>query len=304
MIETLRAGVIGAGVFGGYHAQKWAGFDDAELTAIFDSHPERADALAARFGARAFADLSAFFDAVDVVSIATPAVSHGPRALQALKAGKPVYIEKPLAVTPNDADAIVAEAARRGLVVACGFSERVAIEAIGLFAIPEKPALIEATRLGAPSPRNQDVSVVLDLMIHDLDIALRLAGGSALTVEAEGVAGATGLLDEVRAEITFDSGVLARLHASRVAPAAERRTRITYPSGAVDIDFVAGELRNGTDFPLDPHFAATPASRDRLNASLARFLSAVRGEGGVVADARDGARALDLALAVEQAVEN
>jgi predicted dehydrogenase len=303
MARTLRAGVIGAGVFGGYHAQKWAGFEDAELTAIFDSHPERAEALAARFGSRAFDDLPAFFDAVDLVSITTPAISHGPRALQALKAGKPVYIEKPLAVTPNDADAIVAEAARRGLVVACGFSERVAMEAIGLFAVSDRPSLIEATRLGAPSPRNQDVSVVLDLMIHDLDIALRLAAGSALTVEAEGVAGATGLLDEVRAEITFDSGVVARLHASRVAPAADRRMRIAYQTGTVDIDFVSGALGNATSFPLDPQFAATPASRDRLNASLARFVSAVRGDGVVVADARDGVRALDLALAVEQAAE-
>jgi predicted dehydrogenase len=303
MAEALRAGVIGAGVFGGYHAQKWAGFDDAELTAFFDSHPERAEALAAKFGAQAFADLPAFFDAVDVVSITTPAVSHGPRALQALKAGKSVYIEKPLAVTPNDADAIVAEAARRGLVVACGFSERVAIEAIGLFGASERPSLIEATRLGSPSPRNQDVSVVLDLMIHDIDIALRLAGGAPLTVEAEGVRGVAGLLDEVRAEITFDSGVVVRLHASRVAPAADRRMRIAYPAGTVDIDFVAGELGNATNFPLDAGFAATAASRDRLNASLARFLAAVRGEGCVLADARDGARALDLALAVEQAAD-
>jgi predicted dehydrogenase len=304
MTETLRAGVIGAGVFGGYHAQKWAGFDGVALTAIFDSHPERAEALAARFGARAFNELPAFFDAADVVSITTPAISHGPRALQALKAGKPVYIEKPLAVTPNEADAIVAEAARRKLVVACGFSERVAIEAIGLLAVTERPIMIEATRLGAPSPRNQDVSVVLDLMIHDLDIALRLAGGAPLTVEAEGVAGATGLLDEVRAEITFDSGVVARLHTSRVAPAADRRMRITYQSGTVDIDFVAGKLANSTNFPLDPDFAATPVARDRLNASLARFLAAVRGEGRVLADARDGALALDLALAVEQAADN
>ena len=304
MAEILRAGVIGAGVFGGYHAQKWANFDGVALTAVLDSHPDRAEALAADFGARAFNDLSPFFDAVDVVSIATPAVSHGPCALQALRAGKPVYIEKPLAVTPSDADAIVAEASRRGLVVACGFSERAAIEATGLFAAPERPTLIEATRLGAPSPRNQDVSVVLDLMIHDLDIALRLAGGAPLTVEAEGVAGDTGLLDEVRAEITFDNGALVRLHASRVASAAVRRMRFTYPPETVEVDFLTGELRNGTRFPLDPDFAATAASRDRLNASLARFLSAVKGDGCVLADAGDGARALDLALAVEQAAND
>ena len=296
--------MIGAGVFGGYHAQKWAGFEDAELTAIFDSHPERAEALAARFGAQAFTELVRVFSPRWTSSRSPPRPSAtAQRALQALKAGKAVYIEKPLAVTPGDADAIVAEAARRGLVVACGFSERAAMEAIGLFAVQGRPSLIEATRLGAPSPRNQDVSVVLDLMIHDIDIALRLTGAAPLTVEAEGVRGVTGLLDEVRAEITFDSGVVARLHASRVAPAADRRMRIAYQSGIVDIDFVAGALGNSTNFPLDPNFAATPASRDRLNASLARFLGAVRGGGSVLADARDGARALDLALAVEQAAD-
>jgi predicted dehydrogenase len=301
MAETLRAGVIGAGVFGGYHAQKWASFEGVALTAIFDSHPERAEDLAARFGARAFVDLAAFLDAVDVVSITTPAVSHGPRALQALKAGKPVYIEKPLAVNPGEADAIAAEAASRGLIVACGFSERVAIEAIGLFAVTERPLLIEATRLGAPSPRNQDVSVVLDLMIHDIDIVLALAGGAPLTVEAEGRSGASGLLDEVRAEITFESGTVSRLHASRVAAAGERIMRIAYSSGDVQIDFVRGSLTDGAALGLNSGFAESLAARDRLSTSLARFLAAVRRRGAVLADARDGVRALDLALAVEQA---
>ncbi len=301
MVETLRAGVVGAGVFGGYHAEKWANLPGARLAAVFDSHPERAEALASRFGGEAFTDFVAFLEAVDLVSVTSPAVSHGARALQVLRAGKPAYIEKPLAVTLADADAIVGEASKRGLIVACGFSERIAFEAIGLRAADARPSMIEATRLGAPSPRNQDVSVVLDLMIHDIDLALVLAGGAPLTVEAEGTAGATGLLDEAWAEITFDSGMVARLRASRVAPAADRTMRIGYPSGEVLIDFVRGELVNGSALDLDAGFATTPGSKDRLAVSLGRFLAAVKGDGRVLADAQDGARALDLALAVEQA---
>ena len=193
MIGTMKAGVVGAGVFGGYHAEKWATLPGATLVAVFDTDAERAAALAVKTGGEPFTDLGLFLESVDLVSIASPAVTHGALALQVLRAGKPVYVEKPLAVSLEDADAVAREASQRGLVVACGFLERVAFEAIGLLDAPTRPSMIEATRLGAPSARNQDVSVVLDLMIHDLDLVLALAGGPPLTVEAEGSFGETGL---------------------------------------------------------------------------------------------------------------
>lgn len=301
MADELRAGVIGAGVFGGYHAAKWAAMDGAVLTAIFDPHPERAQALSERVGGKAFDDLGSFFDAVDLVSITSPAVSHGARAAQALRAGKHVYIEKPLAVTLDEADAIQREAARRGLRVACGFSERIAIEAIGLDGRTPPPLLIEATRFGPSSPRNQDVSVVLDLMIYDIDLALFFAAAAPLTVEAEGVMGAGGLLDTARAEVTFGIGTVAILQASRIAEVPSRVLKLTYGSGIVEIDFIAGTLKNDTSFPLNAEFAASPGAKDRLARSLQRFLTTVDGGDCLVADAADGARALDLALAVEQA---
>ena len=298
---TVRAGVIGAGVFGGHHARKWSTLPGAALTAVYDTHPERAEALAASAGGRGYADLEAFFDAVDVVSITSPAVSHGAKALQALRAGKHIYVEKPLAVTLTEADAIAAEASKRSLVVACGFSERVALEQIGVWNAPEPLLMLEARRLGSASQRNQDVSVVLDLMIHDIDLAGGLAGGAALTVEAEGDAGATGLLDTATAEITFATGLLARLQASRISDRVERTLRLTYPSGVVVVDLVAGTLTNRAAFDLNPAFAASPEARDRLGASMARFLGAVRGGAGPFAGVEEGARALEIALAVEQA---
>lgn len=183
--DVLKAGVVGAGVFGGYHAKKYVELDGVELVAVFDIDLARAQALAEPLGARAFDDMAAFLAAIDVVTVATPAVHHAKAGLAALKAGKPVYSEKPLAVTPADADALVAAAAKAGLSLACGHQERVVFQAMGLLDIPEPPLRLEAVRRGTPSDRNLDVSVVLDLMIHDIDLALALCDGEPVTVEGE-----------------------------------------------------------------------------------------------------------------------
>ncbi|HEY5105803.1 MAG TPA: Gfo/Idh/MocA family oxidoreductase [Caulobacteraceae bacterium] len=303
MASILRAGVIGAGVFGGYHAGQYVKAARVRLSAVIDTHADRASALAARFGAIAFDDLARFLEAVDLVSIVSPATAHAPAALACLRAGKPIYVEKPIATSLEDADAIVAEAAGRGLVVACGFLERAAFEAMGLFDVPQSPLRMEAARLGPPSPRNLDVSVVTDLMIHDLDLALRLSRGAPLAVEAEGACATHALLDTVEAEVSFDDGFTAVLTASRVAEDRRRTMRLVYPSGDLTIDFLRHRFTNATGFELNEAYGETPAGRDRLGASLGAFLAAVRGEAPrPLADAVDGARALDLALAVEQAV--
>jgi len=304
MTSPLRAGVIGAGVFGGYHAAKWAGFDGVSLTSVYDVHAERAQALADRHGAAATVDAASFFEAVDVVSVASPAHTHAGWAIAALKAGKPVYVEKPLATDLTDGDHLVQESAARGLVLACGFLERAAFQAIGLLRAPEAPIFLQAVRAGAASPRNLDVSVVLDLMIHDLDLALAIGRGQPFAVEGQGDRTIHELIDRAEAEVIFDDGFTARFRASRVAAAPERTMRIVYPSGEVRIDFLNGLFENTTAFPLDGGFAATPAGQDRLGASLMEFLRTVRGEAArPLADAQDGLRALDLALAVEQAVD-
>jgi predicted dehydrogenase len=302
MTSTLRAGVIGAGVFGGYHAAKYAELPDVTLAAVLDPHPERARALVERFGGRVFAHLDGFLGAVDVVSIAAPAIHHGALTRAVLHGGKPVYVEKPIATSLEDADAIVAAAHTGGLTVACGFLERAAFAAMGLYEIPHAPLRMECARLGPPSPRNLDVSVVIDLMIHDLDLALHLTASEALTVEAEGARVANDRLDQASAEVTFEDGFLASFRASRVAERRERNLTLVYPEGEVRLDLLAHTLENTTPWRLDAGFEETAAGRDRLGASLAAFLTAVRGEGRPLADAVDGARALDLALAVEQAV--
>jgi predicted dehydrogenase len=303
MTTVLKAGVVGAGVFGGYHAGKYAELEGVTLAAVLDTHPDRAEVLAARHGASGFTDMAAFLAAVDIVSVASPATHHAGPALAALAAGKATYVEKPIATSLEDVDAILTEAAARNLTVACGFLERAAFRVMGLFDIPEAPRLLEAVRLGPPSPRNLDVSVVIDLMIHDLDLALALSAAEPMAVEAEGAATANTLLDHVDAEVNFDDGFTALFRASRVADQRERSMRLVYPSGEVRVDFLTHSFENTTPFVLNADYDETPAGKDRLGASIAAFLAAVRGEAqSPLATGLDGAKALDLALAVEQAV--
>ncbi|MDB5469311.1 MAG: oxidoreductase [Caulobacter sp.] len=296
MTKLLKAGVVGSGVFGGYHARKYAEMEGIELVGIYDLHPERCFDMANQYGAEAYGDLDDLLKVADIITVATPATTHAPLALQCLGAGKSVYIEKPLATTLEDADRLIQAAAKAGLVLACGHQERVVSQAMGLLDIPERPLRLEAVRKGTPSIRSKDVSVVLDLMIHDIDLALALTDAEPFTVEAEGD------VDEITGEASFEDGFTAVFTAARNAAARERTMRIVYPSGVLEIDFVTREFRNSTPFELNQNFTETPAGRDPLGTSVQGFVNAVLGRSPrPVVTGEEAARALDLGLAVEQA---
>lgn len=294
MDKTLKAGVAGAGVFGGYHAKKYAQLDGVILAAVFDLDLSRAEAMAGPLGAQAFDNYAVFLNAVDVVTVTTPAIAHAAPALAALLAGKHTYVEKPLAVTASDAAELVAAAQAGDLVLAVGHQERVVFTAMGLFDMPDAPVRLEAVRRGPPSPRNLDVSTALDLMVHDIDLGLALARGALSTVTASGSA------DTLVAEAVFSDGFVARFEASRVAPERHRTMKLVYPTGEVEIDFLTRAFRNTTGFPLLEDFAETPAGLDPLGASVQAFLEAAAGRAprpavtGVEAQA-----ALNLALAAD-----
>jgi len=300
MAESLRGGVIGAGVFGGYHARQYATLPGSVLSAVLDTHPDRAARVAMPLGGRGFHELEAFLEAVDVVTIASPATFHAEQALAVLAAGKPVYIEKPIAISVADAERVRAAGAAKGLVVACGHQERVLFRAMGLLDVPEQPLLLEAWRHGPPSDRSRDVSAVLDLMVHDLDLALAISAAEPVTAEGEGMR-IDGVWDVARSEVSFEDGFTAIFDVSRQAQERKRNMRVVYPSGEVEIDFLTRAFRNTTPFTLNPDFADTPAARNPLGASVEGFLQAVRGEAPrPVVSAEEAIRALDLAIAVEQ----
>ena len=206
-------------------------------------------------------------------------------------------MEKPLATDLETADKILAEAAKRKLVVAVGHQERAVFKAMGLFDIPEEPIRLEAVRLGTPSERNRDVSATLDLMVHDIDLALSLAKGEPVTVEAEGDD------DAAKAEITFDSGLVANFEVSRIAPVRKRTMKVVYALGVVEIDFLTREFKNSTPYDLNANFAETPAGKDPLGVSVSAFLDAVRGKADrPLVTGEEAARALDVTLGVEEAI--
>ena len=190
-------------------------------------------------------------------------------------------------------------AAAKGLVVACGHQERVQFRAMGLLDIPEQPLRLEALRHGPPSERSRDVSAVLDLMVHDIDLALALSAADPVTAEGEGTLSSDGVWDIARSEVSFDDGFSALFDVSRQAPERRRTMRIVYPSGEIDIDFVARTFRNTTPFALNTAYAETPAGQDPLGASVEGFLAAVRVARPwprPIVTAEEAIHALDLAL--------
>jgi len=270
------------------------------LSGVLDTHPDRAARVAMPLGGRGFHEMDEFLEAVDVVTIASPATFHAGQALAVLAAGKPVYIEKPVAISVADAERVRVAAAARGLVVACGHQERVLFRAMGLLDVPEQPLLLEAWRHGPPSDRSRDVSAVLDLMVHDLDLALSISAADPVTAEGEGMR-FDGVWDVARSEVSFEDGFTAVFDVSRQAAERKRTMRVVYPSGEVEIDFLTRAFRNTTPFTLNPDFAETPAAKDPLGASVEGFLKAVRGEAPrPIVTAEEAIRALDLAIAVEQ----
>ncbi len=295
----VRIGIVGAGVFGGYHAQKFAASVHAEFVGVTDMRLEAAEKLVAKVGKGAaftsFDDLAARCDAL---VIATPASTHAMLARRALEAGKHALVEKPLALTGVEARALAGLALERDLVLQVGHQERLVFAAMGLLSTPERPRRIEAVRAGPRSPdgRCEDVSVVFDLMIHDLDLAAELFGGDASTATGYGRSAHTDLLDEASAELIFPNGV-ARLTASRCAPARKRSMKIEYPSGRVEIDFLTREVINETPFDIRLDVSATLP--DPLGAADEAFLASIQGRAASPVTGGVGARAAGLAELVE-----
>ncbi|MGE0045316.1 MAG: Gfo/Idh/MocA family protein, partial [Hyphomonadaceae bacterium] len=299
---SLKAGVIGAGAFGRHHARKYSEDQRVTLTGVFDPDSERAEMLAELHHVRAFETPEALVAACDVVTIASPPTTHAAMARLALDAGKHTLIEKPLAVDPIDGADLVARAAARSVVLAVGHQERLVLEAIGLLDVPERPTLIEATRAGPRSGRSADVSVTMDLMIHDVDVALALIGEAATSWDARGKRTQGAVADELRAEARFASGAEAHFFASRIAEERARSMRLVYPSGEVRVDFVAKTFENETPFALDPQFMDRPDAQDSLGANVRRFIDVILGERErVPATGNDGLAALQLAHKFDQA---
>ena len=298
MTEKVKCGVVGAGVFGGYHANKLAAHPCIDFIGIYDAYKLPAQNLAAKHSVKAFESFEHLLEEIDAVILAAPARFHGELAIAALEAGKHCLIEKPIASQLEQAQRIIDLALAHNLIVQIGHQERFVAQAIGLDKIPERPLAIEAQRLGPPTDRGSDVSVTLDLMTHDLDLVLMLMGHMPNGVEGETRSENTPFSDETRSRLRF-GGTQVTLMASRLAPDYKRVMEITYPSGRVSIDFNAKTLSHDTPFDLNADFADCPSAMDSLGAATDGFVIAILGEADVVVSAQEGFNALKLALQID-----
>jgi predicted dehydrogenase len=297
-MTRLRAGVLGAGAFGRIHARKYAEDARVHFVGVFDPDDERASQLADTHGAEAFASLDALLNKIEILTIASPPSFHAANARAALLAGKHVLVEKPLATDATLGAELVAIAAANTCVLACGHQERLAM---GLFDAPERPTRIESVREGPWTGRSADVSVTLDLMVHDLDLALKLMGRSADRVTATAHAEHGKAADAIEATLGFGDAE-AVFTSSRIAADRKRTMRAVYPSGEIRIDFLARTFENTTSFPLNAAFAETRIGADPLGANVSIFIDAVLGVAPrPVVNGEEALAVLKLALDVDRA---
>jgi len=311
----LRVGVIGVGALGWHHARHLAAMPDATLAAVYDILPDRTARAARELGARACRSREELLDLVEAVTVAVPTTAHAEVGLAALDAALPVLMEKPLASTLEEADALIAAAERRGTPLQVGHIERFnrAIRAAEPYL--DRPAFIEGERLAPFHPRGTDVPVVLDLMVHDLDLILHLARGAAATdVRANGTTVLSGLLDVAHARVEFASGLVASVTASRIAEERVRRMRVFQEDGYLSLDLATGRgefLRLRRRWvpaavcdlsDIAERISLEAPAADALGLELRSFLRAARGEHAAIVGGREGRAALELALQVTDAV--
>lgn len=310
---------MGVGGLGFHHARIMRDLPAVKFGGFFDSRPERASAVAAELAVTAHDSLDALLSQVDAVTIAVPTPAHFDVAGRAIAQGKHVLIEKPITTTVAEADELLAAARKNGVIVQIGHVERfnAAIRA----ALPhiDEPRFIQSERLAPFNPRGSDVAVVLDLMIHDIDLILTLAVGDAESIAAVGVPVLTPTVDIANARITFASGAVANITASRISRERVRKIRIFQKTGYLSLDLAAG---TGEFFrlnrilppeklasaPLDfsqfvERVELTAPQGEPLRLEFESFARALTGEAPPVVTGEDGRRALDVALKIVREIE-
>ena len=304
MSDKLRIGVIGVGHLGQHHARLLAGLENVTLAGIVDINASRAQEIAGKYGTRTFAATSDLVGHVDAVTIATPTVTHIDIAMPFIEAGVAVLIEKPLAVGLEEADRLLEAAARTGTIVATGHTERFNPAVAAALPLVTSPRFVEIHRLGTFPERSLDIDVIFDLMIHDLDLLLAVAGSDVVAIDAVGVSVLTPRVDIANARIRFASGCIANVTASRISRDRVRKARFFSHDAYVSIDYAAQEVEV---YRLIPHDGGRPAIQggrlevvndEPLRLELADFADAVRSGRPAGVTGHDGRAALALATRV------
>jgi predicted dehydrogenase len=309
-MKKIKSAVIGAGYLGKFHAEKYAGLPDCELVAVVDVNQQAAEEIAQKYQTQALTDYRQLLGQVDAVSIVVPTTLHHKVALDFINHGAHVLVEKPITVTVEEADELIAAAKANHVLLQVGHLERFNPAVMGLDHLPDKPLFIESHRLSPFNPRANDVSVVLDLMIHDIDIILALADSEIARLDASGTPVLTKGTDIANARIVFKSGCVANVTASRVSMKMERKMRMFRPSCYVSVDFqnrvlTQHQIGDKEMFPGIPDIKtneSTFENGDALLEEIKSFLHCIKTGEEPLVSGESGKRALEVAIQISQLI--
>lgn len=311
-MAELTAAVVGAGRLGAFHAQKYAATPGVRLKYVVDVDRERAGQVAAASGAIVLGDYRELKGKVDLVSVATPSLTHFGIAADLLAADIDVLLEKPMTATVEEARQLVALAGRSDRILQVGHLERFNPAIVHLRSILRAPRFVECHRLSPFTERGTDVDVILDLMIHDLDVILSLCATEIVSVEAIGVAVLTDRVDVANARLRFSDGMIANLNTSRVAHKRERKIRFFQPDAYISVDYEARAVQIYRKSPPAPgsHYPVISADlvelqdSDPLADEIASFVASVRTRGAPAVSARDGLRVIEVCERINAAMNS
>ena len=311
-MKKIRAAVVGVGYLGRFHAQKYARIANCELVAVVDSSPEVRERVAAELGTRAVADPAALLGEVDAVSIATPTAAHFPIARQLLAGGAHVLVEKPITETPDEARELIRLAAERGCVLQVGHLERFNAAILAAEPYLRTARFVECHRLAPYRERGTDVNVVLDLMIHDIDIIQTIVGAAVTSIDAIGTPVFSEEVDIANARLHFANGCVANVTASRVSMKTERKLRLFSPhdEAYLSIDLQQKILTLIRKRPGAPSAGQLPVTieeqsfdqGDALAAEIESFLDSIRSGRPPVVSGEAGLWALETAIRITEQV--
>lgn len=309
--KIIKAAVIGVGYLGRFHAQKYAALENVELVAVVDANIEQAEAVAKECLCKAVTDYQELLAEVDVVSIVVPTTYHHKVAKECLEAGLDVLLEKPMTVTVAEADELNAIALEKGSILQIGHLERFNPAMIAMEPFLGQPIFIESERVAPFMVRATDVDVVLDLMIHDIDIILSIVGSPLANIQAAGTSLATETNDIVNARLSFENGATANITTSRIASNTSRKMRIIQKDSVLDVDFgnkecVVTKLIGETGkicMPETEVSTHTFDEADALKSEIIAFVGHVRDRSKPAVSGIEGRNALAIAQEVIAIVE-
>jgi predicted dehydrogenase len=298
--KKIRVAVVGVGDFGRNHARVWREIPEAELVGVVDTDAARAAQVAGEFGTRAFTGVDELAGRVDAVCLAVPTVEHARIGCRLLEQGMDLLVEKPIAASLAEADALLTAAERAGRILQVGHLERFNPAVAATEKIVTRPLFFEVHRLGVFSPRSLDVDVVYDVMIHDLDILLALVGAPVTDLKAVGIPVLTDKVDIAHARIEFSTGAVANVTASRVSTERVRKMRFFQEHEYVSLDYTRQDVlrirvRPGGTEPQIEFEKVPTTAEEPLRAELRAFLECVRTRRAPRVDGAAGRRALELA---------